>query len=68
MLIFVAHLDDTKCIAKFAKNFLPIFFNLYTSDDEACKGIALQVLDGIRSFLLITDQEVSIKMFKLTVK
>lgn len=51
--------EDLKCIGQFSKNYLPIFFNLYTSDDEDCKAISLQVLDAIRAFLLITDEKLT---------
>ncbi|XP_066913339.1 RRP12-like protein [Clytia hemisphaerica] len=56
-LISTAEEESTKFIGQFAKNYLPILFNLYTSDDEDCKGISLHVLEGIRSFLIVADEK-----------
>ena len=50
-------------IGHFSKNYLPILFNLYTSDNEECKAVSLSVLETIRLFLVITDEEVGITLY-----
>ena len=50
-------------IGHFSKNYLPILFNLYTSDNEECKAVSLSVLETIKLFLLITDEEVGITLY-----
>lgn len=48
-----------KILSQFSKNYLPILFNLFTSDDIALKPISLVIMEAIRAFLLITENEVS---------
>ncbi|KAK3582767.1 hypothetical protein CHS0354_015294 [Potamilus streckersoni] len=51
--------DETKMeLARFAKNFLPIFFNLYTTDPEKEKDpTRLAVLETTKCYLQIADKE-----------
>lgn len=61
--------DDLKCVGQFAKNYVPILFNLYTSDNEDCKGLSLSILETIKSFLVVTDlQLISIFITKILEK
>jgi len=49
-----------KELARFSKNFMPIFFNLYTTDPVREKDTSkLAVLETIKSYFQITDQQVS---------
>lgn len=47
--------DELKCIGNFSKNYLPILFNLYTSEDKDCAALSLPILETIKVFLVITD-------------
>jgi len=49
--------NDSKVIGQFAKNYLPILFNLYTSGNEDCQGILLSILETIKSFLTVTEEK-----------
>ncbi|MGH0116705.1 UNVERIFIED_CONTAM: hypothetical protein FKN15_021253 [Acipenser sinensis] len=51
--------EDRAEVARFAKNFLPILFNVYTQQPAAVDSAALRmpVLDTIKMYLTITDQE-----------
>ncbi|MGH0150138.1 UNVERIFIED_CONTAM: hypothetical protein FKN15_016687 [Acipenser sinensis] len=51
--------EDHAEVARFAKNFLPILFNVYTQQPAAVDSAALRmpVLDTIKMYLTITDQE-----------
>ncbi|KAK6482122.1 RRP12-like protein [Huso huso] len=51
--------EDHAEVARFAKNFLPILFNVYTQQPAAVDSAALRmpVLDTIKVYLTITDQE-----------
>ena len=55
---FFAIVDDMKAIGQFSKNYLPILFNLFTSEDDDCREISHAVLEAVKAFLLITDNEV----------
>ncbi|KAG8435420.1 hypothetical protein GDO86_013382 [Hymenochirus boettgeri] len=62
---------DKAEIGRFAKNFLPILFNVYSQEPEGGKGASykLSVLDTIKAYLTITDQQmVSGFMDKASVK
>jgi len=49
--------EELKVVGSFSKNYLPILFNLYTSDDESCQAISLSILETIKGFLMLTDKE-----------
>lgn len=55
--------DDKEEVGRFAKNFLPILFNIYSQ--EPTPGVAsasrMAILDTIRVYLTITDQKVLMK-------
>ncbi|XP_047128483.2 RRP12-like protein isoform X1 [Hydra vulgaris] len=53
---------DLKAIGYYSKNYLPILFNLYTSDDKDCQAVSLSVLETIKMFLHVTDKNL-IKTF-----
>ena len=55
--------NDSKVIGQFAKNYLPILFNLYTSGNEDCQGILLSILETIKSFLTVTEEKVRHMIF-----
>ena len=58
MYLFFAE-TSKKELARFAKNFLPIFFNLYTSDPEKERDpIRMALLETIRIYVKIADQQV----------
>lgn len=44
----------------YAKNYLPILFNLYTAEEKEGDPDKLPVLETIRVYLFITDSKVSI--------
>uniref|UniRef100_A0AAR2M3Y1 Ribosomal RNA-processing protein 12-like conserved domain-containing protein n=1 Tax=Pygocentrus nattereri TaxID=42514 RepID=A0AAR2M3Y1_PYGNA len=52
-------------VGRFAKNFLPILFNMYTQQPTPGESdpSRLAVLDTVRAYLTITDQNVSNKLF-----
>lgn len=49
-------------MGRFAKNFLPILFNVYSQPEEdgGSSGQRRSVLDTVRAYLTITDPQVSI--------
>lgn len=48
-------------MAKFAKNFLPILFNIFTADSDNTKDpVKLAVLETIKCYLQIADMNVCI--------
>ena len=48
-------------LARFAKNYLPLLFNIYASDAESPKDPKkLAVYETIKCYMQIADQEVSI--------
>ncbi|KAK2163707.1 hypothetical protein LSH36_75g12086 [Paralvinella palmiformis] len=59
--LILQNLENEACrkeMARFAKNFLPIFFNLYTSDPEKERDpVRMAMLETIRIYVKITDQE-----------
>ena len=52
--------DDCKgAVAAFAKNFLPILFNLYTTEPENLKDpMRLACFETVKCYLKITDKQV----------
>lgn len=54
-LITKSEQDNTQVIGQFSKNYMPILFNLYTSDNEDCRALSVSILETMRSFLIITD-------------
>uniref|UniRef100_A0A8C5MNI8 RRP12-like protein n=1 Tax=Leptobrachium leishanense TaxID=445787 RepID=A0A8C5MNI8_9ANUR len=52
---------DKAEVGRFAKNFLPILFNVYSQPPAAGEGVAskLPVLDTLKAYLSITEQQVS---------
>jgi len=49
-------------VGRFAKNFLPILFNVYSQPEEdgGSSSQRRSVLDTVRAYLTITDPQVSI--------
>lgn len=45
-------------LARFAKNYLPILFNLYTADPVEGEPLRAPLLDCIRAYLSITETKV----------
>ena len=60
---FIALTDESRAeVSRYAKNFLPIFFNLYTTEPEKEKQrdtSRMAVLETLKCYIKITDQEVS---------
>lgn len=48
-------------LGKYAKNYLPILFNVYTSEENQGSEIHQVVIDTVRDFLKVTDQQVNLK-------
>ncbi|KAH9489577.1 pre-rRNA processing protein [Bulinus truncatus] len=48
---------DKKEIGRFAKNYLPILFNLFTDENTSNDGIRLAALETIKKYLLVTDEK-----------
>ncbi|XP_059163286.1 RRP12-like protein [Physella acuta] len=48
---------DKAEVGKFAKNFLPILFNLFTGEGVISDGTRLAVLETIKKYLLVSDKE-----------
>ena len=57
MLLFSKD-EELAEVGKFGKNYLPILFNLYTSKAEEKAPELLSVLETIRAYLTLTDQQV----------
>lgn len=58
-LLFIAE-ENVKELSKFAKNYLPILFNIYTACDEKNDSVSLPVLETLKCYLQITDQQVRV--------
>uniref|UniRef100_S4RSV7 Ribosomal RNA processing 12 homolog n=1 Tax=Petromyzon marinus TaxID=7757 RepID=S4RSV7_PETMA len=59
--------DERAEVGRFSKNFLPIFFNIYTEGDSsqgAPDGARLAVLETVKSFLSITDEQLICSFFE----
>jgi ribosomal RNA-processing protein 12 len=52
--------EDRAVLARFAKNYLPILFNLYTGGSE---GERLTVLQCVRAYITITDPDLVTSLF-----
>lgn len=52
--------ESLEAVGKFAKNFLPILFNTYSSLKPQTRGYVLEL---VRSYLKITDAEVGLQIF-----
>lgn len=51
---------DKAAVSQFAKNYLPIFFNLFTMDpDNPHDGRRLATLETIKVYMSIADTQVS---------
>ena len=67
-VIYITQLASGQCpiveeytaeLNKYAKNYLPILFNVYTADgDESDSADHQVVLDTVRDYLSIADQQV----------
>ena len=57
--IFVIE-ENIKELARFAKNYLPILFNIYTACEEKNDSVSLPILQTLKCYLQITDQQVRI--------
>lgn len=42
-------------VARFSKNYLPILFNLYTSEEEEEEGVRQTLLQCVEAYVSITD-------------
>jgi ribosomal RNA-processing protein 12 len=51
---------NIKELARFAKNYLPILFNIYTACEEKNDSVSLPILQTLKCYLQITDQQVRI--------
>ncbi|XP_005106446.2 RRP12-like protein [Aplysia californica] len=49
--------EDKQEVGRFAKNFLPILFNLFTSEGMLTEGTRLAVLETIRKYFVISDSK-----------
>lgn len=61
------HIDgeEKRELSKFAQNYLPILFNLYTLEKKQCdKDSKLQVLETIQIYLLVTNKDVIRQMYQ----
>lgn len=47
-------------LSLYAKNYLPILFNLYTAEEKEGDPDKLPILETVRVYLSITDHKVSI--------
>ena len=45
-------------LGKYAKNYLPILFNVYTSEESETSDEHQVVIDTVRDYLKVTDQQV----------
>ena len=50
--------EDKTELAKYAKNYLPILFNLYSGEEKEKELDKLPILETIRTYLTITDSQV----------
>ena len=57
--------EAVEVVAKFAKNFLPILFNIYSSLNPQTRGFVLEV---VRSYFKVTDSELLSGFFKNAMK
>ena len=50
---------NKKELSQYAKNYLPILFNLYTAEEKEGDPDKLPILETVRVYLSITDHKVS---------
>ena len=53
--------ENSKELSSYAKNYLPILFNLYTAEEKEGDPDKLPILETVRVYLSITDSKVSLK-------
>lgn len=51
--------EEKKELSGYAKNYLPILFNMYTGEEKDGDPDKLPILETIRAYLTITDTQVS---------
>uniref|UniRef100_A0A2C9KFX2 Uncharacterized protein n=1 Tax=Biomphalaria glabrata TaxID=6526 RepID=A0A2C9KFX2_BIOGL len=49
--------SDKKELGRFAKNYLPILFNLFTEESKSNDGVRLAALETIKKYMLVTDKK-----------
>lgn len=54
--------DDKKELSSYAKNYLPILFNLYTVEDKDGGPDKLPILETVRAYLTVTDMKVRLQI------
>ena len=47
--------EDTALVASFAKNYLPILFNLYTSESAEVEDTRVYLLECIKKYASVSD-------------
>ena len=52
--------ESSKELSSYAKNYLPILFNLYTAEEKEGDPDKLPILETVRVYLSITDSKVSL--------
>jgi len=60
--------EDKKELSSYAKNYLPILFNLYTGEEKDGDPDRLPILETIRAYLIITDTKVCVKLYIVTIQ
>ncbi|XP_028391311.1 RRP12-like protein [Dendronephthya gigantea] len=60
--------ENIKELSRFAKNYLPILFNIYTSFEEKNDSISLPILQTLKCYLQITDQQLIKQFFQKAVE
>ena len=63
MVIFFPVEENRAEVARFAKNFLPIFFNIYTSGNSREDTTLAAVLETAKVYFKIADPEVGFLYF-----
>ena len=59
--LYLSTLDEnSKELSSYAKNYLPILFNLYTAEEKEGDPDKLPILETVRVYLSITDSKVSL--------
>ena len=52
--------ENSNELSSYAKNYLPILFNLYTAEEKEGDPDKLPILETVRVYLSITDSKVSL--------
>ncbi|KAL1137902.1 hypothetical protein AAG570_009597 [Ranatra chinensis] len=62
--------DDLSTMARYAKNYLPILFNIYTTPTKATdeEGIRLASYETIKVYLKVVDSDLSYELFERATK